>query len=159
MIVVNFANCGDFYPLWWLLQIVLSYGRTDYSAQDFSAQNKNGLFGAKKWDYSAQNKNGLFGAKQKQTFQRKNQFTKPNSAEQSLSRFFSSELLLSGSERRRQPERLQTCYENHDAVRITGTYFGLPGLWKLLNYYVIFGLFNQSVHFQLIWAVAYLSGL
>ena len=52
----------------------------DFSAQDFSAQNKNGLFGAKKWDYSAQNKNGLFGAKQKQTFQRKNQFTKPNSA-------------------------------------------------------------------------------
>ena len=26
--------------------------------------------------------------------------------------------ILSGSERRRQPERLQTCYENHNAVRI-----------------------------------------
>ena len=31
---------------------------------------------------------------------------------------------FSGSERRRQPERLQTCYGNHDAVRITGAYLG-----------------------------------
>ena len=29
---------------------------------------------------------------------------------------------FSGSERRRQPERLQTCYENHNALRITGAY-------------------------------------
>ena len=32
---------------------------------------------------------------------------------------------FSGSERRRQPERLQTCYEDHNAVRITGAYLKL----------------------------------
>ena len=39
-----------------------------------------------------------------------------------------SQLCLGGWEDMRQPERLQTCYENHNAVRITGAYFGLPGL-------------------------------
>ena len=34
--------------------------------------------------------------------------------------YFWSELAFSGSERRRQSERLQTCYENHNAVRIKG---------------------------------------
>ena len=32
---------------------------------------------------------------------------------------------FSGLERRRQPERLQTCYENHNAVQITGAYLRL----------------------------------
>ena len=32
---------------------------------------------------------------------------------------------FSGSERRRQPERLQTCYENYNAVRITYAFLGI----------------------------------
>ena len=35
------------------------------------------------------------------------------------------ELGFSDSERRRQPERLQTFYENHNAVLITGAYLRL----------------------------------
>ena len=45
----------------------------------------------------------------------------------------SDEFGFSGSERRRQPERLQTCYGNHNAVRIRGAYFGLPALINFLH--------------------------
>ena len=44
---------------------------------------------------------------------------------------------FSGSERRRQPERLQTCYENHNAVRIKGAYFEA----RLINR--ISGIFSE----------------
>ena len=46
----------------------------------------------------------------------------------------SDEFGFSGSERRRQPERLQTCYGNHNAVRIRGAYLGLPALIKFLHF-------------------------
>ena len=46
----------------------------------------------------------------------------------------SDEFGFSGSERRRQPERLQTCYGNHNAVRIKGAYLGLPALIKFLHF-------------------------
>ena len=40
---------------------------------------------------------------------------------------YSKELGFSDSEWRRQPERLQTCYEDHNAVRIKGAYLKLAG--------------------------------
>ena len=40
---------------------------------------------------------------------------------------------FSGSERRRQPERLQTCYENHNTVRIKCAYLFKADWIKLLS--------------------------
>jgi hypothetical protein len=54
---------------------------------------------------------------------------------------------FSGSERRRQPERLQTCYENHDAVRIMGAYLKLPAPNKLLSLTHRLGHFSVSSFF------------
>ena len=52
----------------------------------------------------------------------------PNTTHTSSRDVFHGEFGFSGSERRRQLERLQTCYENHNAVRISGAYLGLSGL-------------------------------
>ena len=46
---------------------------------------------------------------------------------------------FSGSERRRQPERLQTCYENHNAPRIKCAYNSLLRSSNILLIEVRFG--------------------
>ena len=46
---------------------------------------------------------------------------------------------FSGSERRRQPERLQTCYENHNALRIKCAYNSLVCSSNILLIEIRFG--------------------
>ena len=51
----------------------------------------------------------------------------PNTTQLSSRDVFHGEFGFSGSERRRQPERMQTCYEDHNAVRINAL------IWDLFN--------------------------